>query len=265
MKGIRQIFAGLAALFALSSCGNVSNSEMLMQATILQLNNGSVLVGSHDDTGAVTGDLYSFSVEGVELVDDKGNSLPADSLTAGQTVEIRYDGYVRESYPAGITCSRLTVTGSRPEDWVNPVDEYLPKSEPDPNDPYANMPSLGIEYQTGETVSCTYGSRGTSDWYENGEGICVDSVLPFDQKGWEHVPVITRQEGCDFVTLLFSKEPDSASAGFWTEEGLQNREDLQEVELENGTLSFPEKGEKRYYQIAGEWEEGSVTYYFVLE
>ncbi len=265
MKKIRQIFAGIAALFALGSCGNVENETARMEATILQLNNGSVLVGSHDDTGAVTANLYSFSIDGVELLDLQGNSCSADSLSAGQTVEIQYDGYIRESYPAGITCSRLTVTGSRPEEWRNPVDDYLSEANPDPNDPYANMPSLGLEYQTGETVSCTYAVRGTSDWFENGEGICVDSVLPFDEKGWERVPVITRQEGYDFVTLLFSKEPDSVSVGFWTEETLQNRDDFQEVELESQSISFQEKGEKRYYQVAGEWKEGSVTYYFVLE
>lgn len=261
MKIIRTLLAGVFALFAFQSCGQAEGSAA-MRATILQADGSSAIIAANDEQDAATADLYSFSTKGVELLGIDGGKIQPEELSAGQIVEVVHKGYIRESYPAGIDCTKLAVTGAQPEDWQNPIDQYMPPAEADPNSPYAMMPSLGIEYSQGETVSFTYAARGTSDWYENGEGVAVDSALPGSEKAWELVPEITRQKGYNAMTLNFSREPDSFTVTCWSDTQLTEEA---EIQLDGKTLSFPKKSGTYYCEILAQWPEGNVSYYFILK
>ncbi|MGI5894765.1 MAG: hypothetical protein ACOX6P_09260 [Candidatus Merdivicinus sp.] len=274
MKGMQRFLAGLTGFFAaftLAGCGtpDTEPSTVLMHATIIYAENESILFLPSELDGTIpnVGDVYSTGLADVSVLDEEGNELQPEDLAVGQIVEIAYDGYVRESYPASITCSTMRLVGRQPEDWKNPVDigQFFP--EPDPDDPYANMPSMGVEYQTGESVSYTVTARGTSSWYENDEGICVDSVLPTHEESRERIPEIEAVEGSDSIRLIFSREPENITVSCWNwdefaETGLET-ESLP-VSVTDGKLTLPGQEGSYLYSVQAEWEEGDVLYYFTI-
>ena len=139
-------------------------------------------------------------------------------------------------------------------------------SEPDPNDPFANMPSMGVEYSAGGAVGYTFSVRGNASWDENGEAVVVDSALPFD--GRDRVPVITVQEGYAEAALSFSREPDSVTLRCWEWEDLAaNGPGAEEIgiPLEGNTFSWPEERGKYLFAVDAEWENGHVSYHFAAD
>lgn len=270
MNPIRTIitaFTGFLAALSIAACGTAAEPVVTMQATILQCSENSLLLEPIEPNSS--SDRFSTSVAGIPIVGrDRTEMQPAD-LKAGQTVEVEYDGYIRESYPAGITCSRLTVTGSQPDGWVNPIegDDFF-SAERDPDSPYGNMPSLGVEYNTGETVSYTRTAAGTASWCEDDFGICVDSILPVSSDSRELIPVISREKGYDSLMLLFSQEPDSFTVRCWDWEEFAEtwlETDAIPVETDVSALTIPKKDTALLLEIQAEWEQGTVLYYFTIE
>ena len=274
MKRLRRLFAGLAgifAAFAITSCQDAPDTApttALMRATIIYAGEGSILVVPSEADGSIPNadDVYSPGVSDAEIVDVDGNPLTAEDLSAGQVVELIYDGNIREIYPAGITCSEVRVVGRHPEGWEVPTDLSRFFPEPDPNDPFANMPSMGVEYSAGGAVGYTFSVRGNASWDENGEAVVVDSALPFD--GHDRVPVITVQEGYAEAALSFSREPDSVTLRCWEWEDLAaNGAGAEEIgiPLEGNTFSWPEERGKYLFAADAEWENGHVSYHFAAD
>ena len=274
MNTLHRIFAGVAGIFAalaVAACGKAPDTApttALMRATILYAESGTLLVAPSDPDGSIPNenDVYSTVVSGAEITDSEGNSFAAEDLSAGQIVELIYDGYIQETYPAGIACSAVRIVGRQPDGWEVPTDLSQFFAEPDPNDPYASMPSMGVEYHTGETVSYTVSVRGSADWYEDGRGIAVDSALPFD--GRDRVPVVAVKKGFREAKLSFSREPDSAALRCWAwEDFAENGIGAEEIEipLDGGAFSWPEQQGKYLFVAWAEWENGSVSYYFAAD
>ena len=260
-------FTGFFAALSIAACGTAAEPVVTMQATILQCGEDSLLLEPIEPN--TSSDRISTSVVGIPIVGKDGSNIQPGDLKAGQTVEVEYDGYIRESYPAGITCSRLTVTGSQPDGWVNPIegDDFF-SAERDPDSPYGNMPSLGVEYNTGKTVSYTRTATGAASWFDNGVGICADSALPVSPDSRELIPVINREKGYDSITLLFSKEPDSFTVRCWDWEEFAEtwqETDVIPVKTEGSVLTIPKKDTALLLEIQAEWEQGTVLYYITIE
>lgn len=274
MKIIRSLFAGITgilAAFTLSSCGapDTESSTVMMHATIIHAQDGYILFLPSESDGSIpnAGSVYSTGLEEVRIVDEDGNAFQPEELVSGQIVDVIYDGSIRETYPASITCSEVRLVGQQPEEWQCPIDVEQFLTKPDPDDPYANMPSMGVECRTGEIVSYTFSERGTSSWAENGEGICVDSILPVHEKARERIPEIDAAEDVQEVKLVFSKEPDEISVTCWnwdefSETGLET-EPLA-VSLDGEMLSLPTKTGSYLFEVSGNWPEGNVLYYFTI-
>ncbi len=127
-----------------------------------------------------------------------GNAFDFSDLQPGHILNLTWDGLIAESYPAQIHhVEAISVTGKQPEGWVNPIDSdpFFDswRNAAASNPFYSGIPTLQVSFRTESESSGIAGAvnaaQGTASWYENGEGICVDSPHPLD---WEadRIPVI---------------------------------------------------------------------------
>ncbi len=277
MKSIRSVLAGITGLFAmffLTSCGSAGESapepvtESFTVLLVIDKESRSLLIGGEANG---SGEATTVSAQNLAITGPDGAAFDFADLRPGHIIDLTWDGMVAESYPAQIhNVQALAVTGEQPSQWVNPIDgdPFFDswRDAASGNSPYSGMPSLQVEYQTGtgssSVASCLFTARGTSTWYEDGQGICADSPHPLE---WEEdrVPVVRRSAALN-VSLRFSKEPSSFIVRRWDWDQRGDTaayEDGQEQALSGSLLSIPAKGEF-LYEISAQWDEGTVTYIF---
>lgn len=272
MKTIRSVLAGIFAVFALGACGGPAETSVIMEATILRAEGDVILLAPNEEDGSVTTTAHvcSTSVADIPLTGEDGSAIAAEDLAPGQIVSLEYDGYIRESYPGGITCSRLAVTGRQPDSWENPIDadEFF-NPAPDPSDPYAGLPTLGIETRTAETVGYTAASYGSASWSENGRSTVVDSALPSSGEARERLAAVERQAGTEApLRLAFSRNPAEFTLDCW-EWGAFAAEGTEaapaDCSLDGLEFTFPGQEGKYLCRVTAGWPEGDVTYFFALD
>lgn len=277
MKSIRSILAGITGLFAmlfLTSCGSAGESapepvtESFTVLLVVDEENRSLLIGGKADG---SGEAATVSVRNLDITGPDGTAFDFAGLRPGHIIDLTWDGWRLETYPAQIQgIQAVSVTGEQPPEWVNPIDSdpFFDswRNAASGDSPYSSMPSLQVEYQTetgsSSVPSCLFAGRGTSSWYEDGEGVCVDSLHPLE---WEEdrIPTIRRSAALE-ASLRFSREPDSFTVRRWAWKQRGDTgayEDSQEQSLSGAALTIPAKGEF-LYEVTALWEEGTVTYVF---
>ena len=282
MKSLRSILTsvtGLLTTLCLASCGASDKTapttvkEFFTVLMVVSEENQSLLIGGKEDG---SGEAATVSLEGLTITGSDGKDFPFSDLQPGHILSVTWDGYILETYPAQLQhISSVSIAGEQPAEWVNPIDDdpfFDSWREPSGNQEsiYGKMPVLQLEYtltakgaaEESASVCCMNIAKGTSSWYSDGEGICVDSLHPLE---WEEdtIPVLHRDTSLE-VRLLFSQEPDSAIVRRWdwSQWGdITAVEDCEEDTLTEDTLSIPAKGEY-LYEITAQWEEGTVTYVF---
>ena len=103
-------------LFLLSACSEASGTsarlpeasgtdETIFQGKVLSVQDGSLLLGGTTETD---GEVYRLSLEGLELEGIEN----ASEIQAGALIEVTFDGFLSETWPAGFSNpQRLAVTG----------------------------------------------------------------------------------------------------------------------------------------------------------
>lgn len=125
-KSITMILLCLSVLLA--GCGNAGNldsdsdiqnmeQQVHFQATVLELLEHSILVEPVDGSQELSSsNQISF---GKDSIQDKDSQKVIKSLHVGDVIEIEYDGYIQESYPAGITASKIKLVSTASENDTN--------------------------------------------------------------------------------------------------------------------------------------------------
>ncbi len=276
LRGILSGITGLLAMLCLTSCGTSDKTapttvkESFTVLMVVSDETQSLLVGGKEDG---SGEATTVSLEGLNIVGPNGKDIPFSELQPGHILDLTWDGYILETYPAQIQhVSSASIAGEQPAEWINPIDDdpffdSWRKARSNQQTIYGNMPYLMLEYSTDTddesgSVACMNTAAGTSSWYANGEGICVDSLHPLE---WEEdtIPTLHRDASLK-VQLLFSQEPDSAIVRRWDWSrwgDISAVEDCEETPVSENTLSIPAKGDY-LYEVTAQWEEGTVTYVF---
>lgn len=93
---MKKIFCILTALtLLLSACSGSKNGSVTFRATVLEINDGYYLVEP------VEGSAELKSADQITV--PMKNMAPSPEPEAGDLLEIEYDGYIAESYPAQIS------------------------------------------------------------------------------------------------------------------------------------------------------------------
>lgn len=118
MKRAFAIAAALCLTLALAACQKkevasiscpAAGDRVTFTAAIEELGENSLLALA-DENAPVrnSSDRFSVGLAGAELLDEEGKGLEPFDLRLWDRVEIDFDGYIRETYPAQITASRVT-------------------------------------------------------------------------------------------------------------------------------------------------------------
>jgi hypothetical protein len=116
----KKLSALLACLPFLAACqsqppkGQTTPSpepSAVLQASVVQRYGESLLLAGISGEG---GDVYLVPYQEIPLLDEKGNPMAPGEVQRGSIVAVSYDGLVRETFPAGITPSRIQVQKKSP-------------------------------------------------------------------------------------------------------------------------------------------------------
>lgn len=94
MKKLICILTTLAMLLSLAACGGKTENAAIFRAAVLEINDGYYLVEP------VEGSAELKSADQITV--PMKNMSPSPEPEVGDILEIEYDGYIAESYPAQI-------------------------------------------------------------------------------------------------------------------------------------------------------------------
>lgn len=95
MKKLICALTALALLLPLTACGEKAENAATFRATVLEINDGYYLVEP------VEGSAELESADQITV--PMKNMAPSPEPEVGDILEIEYDGYIAESYPAQIS------------------------------------------------------------------------------------------------------------------------------------------------------------------
>ena len=95
MKKLICALTALALLLPLTACGEKAENAATFRATVLEINDGYYLVEP------VEGSAELKSAD--QITAHMKNMAPSPEPEVGDILEIEYDGYIAESYPAQIS------------------------------------------------------------------------------------------------------------------------------------------------------------------
>lgn len=121
-------------------------------------------------------------------------------------------------------------------------------SPPDPTPP-------DLQVQAGEEVITA--KRGGYCWNENGKAVCVDAADPAEDLDEDQG---LRAVSGENVELEFDSPPEVIEIE-WKSEGGR----WEELQMNDLQLKLPEPKDNYIYRISGQWEQGDVTYAFLVK
>ena len=102
------IFSILITLFLLVGCSDQSGEEVFFIATVLEINQSSLLVEPAEGSAELSSaDRIVAHVGDAIIIDPEGNEVDITAVEVGDKVMIIYDGVTADSYPAQIWCIRV--------------------------------------------------------------------------------------------------------------------------------------------------------------
>ncbi len=111
------LLTGLVLLLVSCRAGETAGSQptdktMVFSAVVLEGGSQPLLVEPHKDAAEYrSADKITVHAENATVIDANGNDMALADLVPGQTLEITYNGLIRESYPAQIDASAIKVVG----------------------------------------------------------------------------------------------------------------------------------------------------------
>ena len=110
---MKKSFVILIIVILLSSALAGCSGGVTFSATINEVRDGTILVAPVEGSDELrSSNLFSIGItDTTDIVDVSGKKTDQSSLEAGQTVEIRYNGMIAESYPAQITAEKIRIVG----------------------------------------------------------------------------------------------------------------------------------------------------------
>ena len=230
--------------------------ESAMEAMVLTDPSGN-LYFVDDQGGLFTADIPEI------MTDPEGQEVSADTLSAGDRVELYGDGMMQESYPGmypGVTRLVLVREGT-PEDaagYQHLIQEIY--EETDPSEP----PSMNLEYIEGEIATAVILTAGSYEWNytdAQGEGQSVIACGPhvLEWKGLGEVQLSGPAE----LRLYSAIEMESVSVSRWPAayRELEDKtqadpgEPVEAVPGETGWV-IPEAEPGYVYQVTVRWPQG---------
>lgn len=203
------------------------------------------------------------------IFDENGEKLGLEDMGDGDIFAFYGEGIVMESYPAqypAITEVRRIQDGDAQD--TEPYKDILAQiyQEPDPSE----IPFMNVENRRMDSVVTVMTEPLGYEWsYETANGekesiiACGTHVL--DMKETE--PIRLDEETAD-IKLFFSKSPKSVKVRRW-DKGMKAEDagegEGQKVDLEKKEAVLRNARKDSVYEVTAEWEQGTVTYGFVVE
>ena len=98
----------LITLFLLVGCSNQEEEEVSFTATVLEINQSSLLVEPAEGSAELSSaDRIIAHVGDAVIIDPEGNEVDITAVEVGDKVMIIYDVVTADSYPAQIWCIRV--------------------------------------------------------------------------------------------------------------------------------------------------------------
>ncbi len=109
MRAARIVMCSIFILFCiLTGCNNQKETEVSFTATVLEINQSSILVEPAEGSVELSSaDRIVAYVDDAMIIDSQGNEIDLTAIQAGNQVVIYYDGLIAESYPAQIRANKV--------------------------------------------------------------------------------------------------------------------------------------------------------------
>lgn len=261
MKRVKSaLFSAICALaFAACGQGECAAQAVTMTATVIEVRESGLLLV---ESGAGADSAMTVGARDLPIYDAQNHPIELNELRAGQQLELCYDGSRLETFPSQVpNCEYLKLTGEETDvsGLLEQLQEWLSTDEEDP------LPNLQVECSGKKSASCLLPMRGTSIWQQDGYGVCQDSPHPLMWRE-EHLRSLETEKGSKELKLLFSRAPQQTTVTRWDASYLGDAAHITDGEAievsENGAIPL-EKG-NWLYEVTGSWEEGTVSWAFLV-